>query len=73
MALIAFDSRIEGTGLSIQRTVSTLLALPKMLYQWNLGRQTRNALHQLSDKELDDIGLERGDIDIIAHGAMRIS
>lgn len=73
MALIAFDSRIEGTGLSIHRTVSSLLALPKMLYQWNLGRQTRNALHKLSDKELDDIGLERGDIDVIAQSARRIS
>ena len=73
MALIAFDSRIEGTGLSIHRTVSFLLALPKMLYQWNLGRQTRNALYQLSDKELDDIGLERGDIDMIAHGSRRVS
>lgn len=32
---------------------------------WNDARMTRNALGQLSDRELDDIGLCRGDIDSI--------
>lgn len=30
---------------------------------WNDARLTRKALAQLSDRELNDIGLERGDID----------
>ena len=30
---------------------------------WNDARLTRKALSQLSDRELDDIGLARGDID----------
>jgi uncharacterized protein YjiS (DUF1127 family) len=30
---------------------------------WNDARVTRNALAKLSDRELDDIGLCRGDID----------
>ena len=30
---------------------------------WNDARVTRNALGKLSDRELDDIGLCRGDID----------
>jgi uncharacterized protein YjiS (DUF1127 family) len=30
---------------------------------WNDARITRKALAQLSDRELEDIGLERGDID----------
>ena len=30
---------------------------------WNDARLTRKALAQLSDRELDDIGLVRGDID----------
>jgi uncharacterized protein YjiS (DUF1127 family) len=34
---------------------------------WNDARVTRNALSQLSDRELEDIGLCRGDIDFIAH------
>ncbi len=32
---------------------------------WNDARVTRNALGKLSDRELDDIGLCRGDIDSI--------
>lgn len=33
---------------------------------WNDARMTRNALSELSDRELDDIGLCRGDIDSVA-------
>lgn len=33
---------------------------------WNDARQTRNTLSALSDRELDDIGLVRGDIDDVA-------
>jgi uncharacterized protein YjiS (DUF1127 family) len=33
---------------------------------WNDARSTRNALSQLSDRELEDIGLCRGDIDALA-------
>ena len=32
---------------------------------WNDARVTRNALGKLSDRELDDIGLCRGDIETI--------
>ena len=32
---------------------------------WNDIRRTRKALSQLTDRELDDIGLVRGDIDRI--------
>jgi uncharacterized protein YjiS (DUF1127 family) len=32
---------------------------------WNDARITRKALYKLSDRELDDIGLSRGDIDDI--------
>ncbi|MDP2739318.1 MAG: DUF1127 domain-containing protein [Pseudorhodobacter sp.] len=33
---------------------------------WNDARQTRNELAKLTDRELDDIGLSRGDIDRVA-------
>ena len=33
---------------------------------WNDRRITRNALGKLSDRELDDIGLCRGDIDYVS-------
>lgn len=32
---------------------------------WNDKRITRNALSHLSDRELDDIGLCRGDVELI--------
>lgn len=37
------------------------------LAAWNDARVTRRALAQLSDRELDDIGLIRGDIDNVAN------
>jgi uncharacterized protein YjiS (DUF1127 family) len=36
-----------------------------MMKDWNDARVTRKALSTLSDRELDDIGLCRGDIDHI--------
>lgn len=38
------------------------------LVEWNNARVTRNALASLTDRELDDIGLVRGDIDMVAEG-----
>ena len=37
-----------------------------MLTAWNDARMTRNALARLSDRELEDIGLNRWDIDEIS-------
>ena len=36
------------------------------LTAWNDARVTRNSLHRLTDRELDDIGLCRGDIEAVA-------
>ena len=36
------------------------------LQGWNDARITRKSLSRLSERELDDIGLCRGDIDLIA-------
>ncbi|MBC7132112.1 MAG: DUF1127 domain-containing protein [Roseovarius sp.] len=48
-------------------TASGLLArLVGAFLSWNDRRATRKALSRLSDRELDDIGLCRGDIDTIA-------
>ena len=38
---------------------------------WNDARMTRNSLASLSDRELDDIGMVRGDIDAVASGRVR--
>ena len=47
----------------LSATFSTLVAT---LIAWNEARATRNALSRLSDQELDDIGLTRGDIEDVA-------
>ena len=51
-------------GLSLGTLIVTLMT-------WNTERSTRNALSALSDRELDDIGLSRGDIDAVARGRAR--
>ena len=38
------------------------------LTAWNEARVTKNALARLTDRELDDIGLTRGDIEQVARG-----
>ncbi|MAO00879.1 DUF1127 domain-containing protein [uncultured Roseovarius sp.] len=48
-----------GFGALFARAFSVLAA-------WNERRATRAALSRLSDRELDDIGLSRGDIDLVA-------
>lgn len=35
------------------------------IVSWHERRITRNELYRLSDRELDDIGLTRGDIDSV--------
>ncbi|MGR3805814.1 DUF1127 domain-containing protein [Marinibacterium profundimaris] len=35
---------------------------------WNDARRTRNTLSRLTDRELEDIGLNRSDIDAVAVG-----
>lgn len=39
------------------------------LRTWNRIRQTRNELNTLSARELDDLGISRGDIPFIARRA----
>ncbi len=47
--------------------VNFIVSLTAKLVSWNDSRMTRNALSSLSDRELEDIGLVRGDIDDVAN------
>jgi len=38
---------------------------------WNRVRQTRNELYSLSNRELDDLGISRGDIPFVARRAVK--
>ena len=47
--------------------IGSLLALSfGAVAAWNDARVTRNSLSRLTDRELEDIGLIRGDIDFVA-------
>jgi uncharacterized protein YjiS (DUF1127 family) len=48
------------------RTSGVFGSLFSAVAAWNDARVTRNALSRLTDRELDDIGLTRADIDVIA-------
>ena len=41
------------------------------LHAWNDARSTRDVLARLSPHELADIGLDHGDIDVVAEGRRR--
>lgn len=49
--------------MAIARTVA---ALPAALSNWHAARATHRSLASLSDHELADVGLHRGDIEIPA-------
>lgn len=52
-------------AITTYRAISGLTGVIAMLAAWNDARVTRKALNKLSDRELDDIGLCRGDIEFI--------
>lgn len=52
-------------AISIFRAVQGITSIIGMIADWNDARVTRKALSKLTDRELDDIGLCRGDIEAI--------
>ena len=63
MAAIDFRPSAAKSGFNFSAIIGTIVA-------WNDRRMTRNSLNKLSARELDDIGLVRGDIEAIANGDM---
>ncbi len=63
--MASITNRPLGAGFSATRIISDLVANFAI---WNDARITRKALSRLSNRELDDLGLCRGDIDDIARG-----
>ena len=52
-------------AISIIRSVPGLSGVVAAIAAWNDARLTRKALGRLSDRELDDIGLCRGDVEML--------
>ena len=58
---------VAPIGASVtHRIVGVLSAMVAAVRQWNDTRRTVAALYRLSDAQLDDIGLTRGDIQDMA-------
>ncbi|PCJ09018.1 MAG: hypothetical protein COB16_05540 [Rhodobacteraceae bacterium] len=66
--MAAFDTTrpTYGTTGLIGRIGTIYTTFVATLVQWNDTRITRNSLSVLTDRELTDIGLCRGDIEVIA-------
>lgn len=64
--MAAFETSRPATGLVGGRVSSFLSTIVAEVAAWNDARVTRKALSKLTDRELDDIGLTRGDIEMIA-------
>ena len=52
-------------AITTYRAINALSNAIGALAAWNDARVTRKALSKLSDRELDDIGLCRGDIEML--------
>ncbi len=65
--MAAFEtSRAAPLGaITIYRLAQSLAHTAEALKSWNSARVTRKSLNRLSNRELDDIGLCRGDIELI--------
>ncbi|MDF1726508.1 MAG: DUF1127 domain-containing protein [Sulfitobacter sp.] len=63
MAALDTSRTAYGASSAVSRFFASALAT---VTDWNDARITRRALSTLSDRELDDIGLIRGDIDSVA-------
>ena len=66
MTTFSTNSNTFGTTSVAARISGAVhLAIDAALF-WNDARLTRNALESLSNRELEDIGLSRGDIQTVA-------
>lgn len=53
-------------AITAYKLINAVSLIADKVATWNDARMTRNALGKLSDRELDDIGLCRGDIEDMA-------
>ena len=52
-------------AISVYRVVQSVDRSFRAVSAWNARRMTRKVLHRLSNRELDDIGLCRADIEML--------
>jgi uncharacterized protein YjiS (DUF1127 family) len=65
--MAAFDTTRPHAAVGSAGRIGSMFVTGVSLFaSWNDARQTRKALAALTDRELDDIGLTRSDIDDIS-------
>jgi uncharacterized protein YjiS (DUF1127 family) len=64
MATLIMNTLARPTG----KPHHVFASIASVIISWNHARQTHNSLSRLTDLELDDIGLCRGDIDAVPFG-----
>lgn len=65
MAAVEMTRPAPYGAITTFRAISAATNVFGVFAAWNDARVTRKALNKLSDRELDDIGLCRGDIEFI--------
>ena len=66
MATFDTSRTTYGSATASSRFFAAIGAVIASVVAWNDARVTRNALTALTDRELEDIGLSRADIDGVA-------
>jgi uncharacterized protein YjiS (DUF1127 family) len=66
MAAIETNRSVPFGAITTYRAIQAASNVFAVFSAWNDARVTRSALGKLSDRELDDIGLCRGDIEMIS-------
>lgn len=66
MAFFDTSRSAYGSSVAVYSVVTFFSELAASIAAWNDARLTRNALAGLTDRELEDIGLCRGDINVVA-------
>ena len=68
MAVLDTTRATTGSFGLVGRIGATFASVVNAAVEWSDARATRKALNALSNRELEDIGLCRGDIDAVADG-----
>ena len=65
MALIDSSRSLSHSAVFAEAVSRGAYRIISSFTEWNDARRTRNALMSLTAAELDDIGLTRGDVDVM--------
>ena len=65
MSTIYVTTALGRTATPMLRALSLFETCLNMLYEWQRRNALRGAMYNLSDRELQDVGMTRGEIDYV--------